>query len=312
MTSTAAPAGRSGRRTVPHLVPYAFLAPAIVLFTLLLLVPIGYTAYLSLRQSKVQGLGLGLGARREVYAGIANYRAALTDPDLWHAALRVLVYGGILVPLMLGLALLFALLLDHRRAGLRRLARISIFLPYAVPGVIATVLWGFLYLPTVSPFQYLAQKLGLHTVDLLGPTTIYGALINIAIWGGVGFNMIVIYTALRAIPAEIYESARLDGCSDVQIALRIKIPLVVPALILTAVFSLIATLQVFSEPTTLQPLTNSLSSTWTPLMKIYRDAFVRGDIYSAAATSIVVAVLTLVLSFGFLRLVQARAFGQER
>jgi multiple sugar transport system permease protein len=123
--------------------------------------------------------------------------------------------------------------------------------------------------------------------------------------------MIVIYTALRAIPSELYESARLDGASQLQIALRIKIPLVTPALILTGIFSVIATLQVFSEPTALRPLTNSLSTTWTPLMKIYQDAFVRDDIYTAAATSIVIALATLVLSFGFLRLVQSRAFGQE-
>ncbi len=312
MKSTVVTAGRVRRRTVPRAVPYVFLAPAILLFILLLLIPIGYTAYLSLRESKVRGSGLGLGARHEVFVGLANYRSALADPDLWHSGLRVLIYGGILVPLMLGLAVLFALLLDHPRSKLRRFTRIAIFLPYAVPGVIATVLWGFLYLPSVSPFQYLAGKLGLPQVDLLGPTTIYGALVNIAVWGGVGFNMIVIYTALRAIPSEIYESARIDGCSEFQIAVRIKIPLVIPALIMTAVFSVIATLQVFSEPTTLQPLTNSLSSTWSPLMKIYRDAFVRNDIYSAAGTSIVVAALTLIFSFGFLRLVQARAFGQER
>jgi multiple sugar transport system permease protein len=213
---------------------------------------------------------------------------------------------------MLGLALLFALLLDSRRVGARRFSRITIFLPYAVPAVIASLLWGFLYLPRVSPFQYLLRELGPGTVDLMGPKTIYLALVNIALWGGVGFNMIVMYTALRAVPSELYDSARIDGASEVQIALRIKIPMITPALIMTSVFSIIATLQVFSEPTALAPLTNSLSSTWTPLMKIYRDAFVRNDIYSAAATSIVLALITLVISFGFLRLLQARAFGHER
>ena len=124
--------------------------------------------------------------------------------------------------------------------------------------------------------------------------------------------MMVMFTALRAVPQEIYESARIDGASEVQIALRIKVPMIVPALVMTAVFSTIATLQVFSEPTALRPLTNSLSTTWTPLMKVYQEAFARDDIYSAAATSIVLAALTLVLSFGFLRLVQKRAFGQDR
>jgi multiple sugar transport system permease protein len=293
-------------------VPYAFLTPAIVLFVLFLVVPIGYTGYLSLRRVRVTGLGLGVGARVEHFAGLANYRSALGQAELWHGVLRVLLYGALLVPVMLVLALVFALLLDLPRVRLRRFARIAIFLPYAVPAVIASLLWGFLYLPSTSPGQYLLARLSLPTVNLLGTHSIYFAVANIALWGGVGFNMIVVYTALRAIPPEIYESARLDGCSELQIALRIKVPMVTPALIMTMVFSTIATLQVFTEPTTLHPLTNSLSTTWTPLMKIYQDAFARDDIYSAAATSVVLAVATLLFSFGFLRLVGSRAFGQER
>ena len=69
--------------------------------------------------------------------------------------------------------------------------------------------------------------------------------------------MIVIYTALRAIPRELYEAARIDGAPRSQIALRIKIPMVTPGADHDRVFSLIATLQVFSEPTTLRPLTNT-------------------------------------------------------
>jgi len=311
LTAAAGAARRSRGRTASSAVPYVFLAPAIVLFTLFLLLPIAYTAYLSLLQVRVSGLGLGAGARHEVFAGAANYLSAVTDSDLWAGALRVLGYGAVLVPSMLGLALLFALSLDVPGTRLRRLTRLSIFLPYAVPGVVATLLWGFLYLPTVSPFQYVLRALSLPQPDVLGPGSILLAVANIGLWGGVGFNMIVIYTALRAISPELYESARLDGCSELQIAVRIKIPLVTPALVLTAVFTIIATLQVYSEPTTLRPLTNAISSTWTPLMKIYRDAFVRNDVYSAAATSILFALVTLALSFGFMRLVQARAFGQE-
>jgi len=307
----ATAARKPRRRTAHRLVPYAFLAPAIVMFTLFLLAPIGYTGYLSLRKVKVEGLGLGRGSRREIFAGLENYRQTLADTELWRGALRVLGYGAILTPVMLGLALLFALLLDSRRTGFRRFSRISIFLPFAVPVVIASLLWGFLYLPSVSPGQHLLRSAGLPEMDLLGPDLIVFALANIGVWGGVGFNMIVIYTALRAIPRELYESARIDGCSEFQIAVRIKIPLVVPAMIMTTVFSVIATLQVFSEPVTLRPMTNSLSSTWSPLMKIYQDAFARNDIFSAAATSIVVAAVTLVLSFGFLRAVQRRAFAGE-
>lgn len=147
--------------------------------------------------------------------------------------------------------------------------------------------------------------------SLLGNDLVIFAISNIAVWGGTGFNMIVIYTALRAIPSEMYEAARIDGATERQIATRIKIPIVIPSLIMTFVFSLIATLQVFAEPTTLRPLSNSISTTWSPLMKVYRDAFIRDDIYSAAATSIIIAAATFILSFGFLRLVGNRAFNQE-
>ncbi|MEU1124881.1 sugar ABC transporter permease [Streptomyces sp. NPDC005899] len=286
--------------------PYAFLVPATVLFLLFFALPIGYALHLSFRRTEVKGLGLGKGAREEVWAGLANYTDALLDAELLRGALRILGYGAIVVPVMLGLALLFALLLDTERVRLRGFTRLAIFLPYAIPGVIAALMWGFLYLPDVSPFLYVLDAVGLPRPDLLDGGPLYFSLANIAVWGGTGFNMIVIYTSLRAIPAEIFEAARLDGCSQLQIALRIKIPMVAPSLILTFFFSIIATLQVFSEPTTLRPLTNSLSTTWSPLMKVYQDAFVDNDIHAAAAQAVLIALATLALSFGFLKAANSR------
>jgi multiple sugar transport system permease protein len=286
--------------------PYAFLLPATILFALFFALPIGYAVWLSLHKVQVKGLGLGAGARSEVWAGLENYTDSLTDSELLAGALRVLGYGAIVVPVMLGLALLFALMLDTDRVRLAPVTRLAIFLPYAIPGVVAAMLWGFLYLPDVSPFYFVLDRLGLPQPDLLDGGPLYVALSNIAVWGGTGFNMIVIYTALQAIPAEVYEAAKLDGATPLQTALRIKIPMVVPSLVLTFFFSIIATLQVFSEPTTLKPLTNSVSTTWSPLMKVYQDAFGKGDIHSAAATAVIIALVTLVLSFGFLRAANSR------
>ncbi|SDQ70506.1 carbohydrate ABC transporter permease [Thermostaphylospora chromogena] len=295
--------GRGGAHRVSA-APYLFLTPAVVLFTLFTAVPVGYTVYLSLRKIKVSGLGLGKGSRQEVFVGLDNYVAAIGDAELWAGWLRVLGYGTLVLVVMLGLALLFALLLDSAHVRLARFSRIAIFLPYAVPGVVATLLWGFLYLPSLSPITKVIE------IDLLGSGTVVFSMANVAIWGGVGFNMLVLYTTLRAVPRSYYEAARIDGASELQIALRIKIPILTPAIILTTVFSIIATIQVFTEPTALRPLTNTISSTWSPLMKVYRDAFVTGDLYSAAATSIVIAGVSLILSFGFLRVVRNRAFGE--
>ncbi|MGW7258813.1 carbohydrate ABC transporter permease [Streptomyces sp. NPDC054834] len=291
--------------------PYAFLLPATVLFALFFALPIGYAVWLSFRKVHVSGLGLGSGARKEVWAGLENYTDALGDSELLDGALRVLGYGCIVVPVMLGLALLFALMLDSEKVRFAPFTRLAIFLPYAIPGVVAALLWGFLYLPDVSPFYYLLDKFGLPQPDLLDGGPLYLALSNIAVWGGTGFNMIVIYTSLRAIPAEVYEAARLDGATPLQIALKIKIPMVAPSLVLTFFFSIIATLQVYNEPTTLHPLTNSVNTSWSPLMKVHQDAFHRNDIYSAAAEATLIALVTLVLSFGFLRAANRRNKQEE-
>lgn len=306
MTATRRKARGRGKPYGVKAAPYGFLLPAAVLFALFFALPIGYALWLSLHKVEVRGLGLGKGARAEVWAGLQNYTAALTDPELGHAALRVLGYGAIVVPVMLGLALLFALLLDTERVRARSFSRLAIFLPYAIPGVIAALLWGFLYLPDVSPFHYLLGELGLPQPDLLDGGPLFASLANIAVWGGTGFNMIVIYTALRSIPVEVYEAARLDGATPVQIALRIKIPMVAPSLVLTFFFSVIATLQVFGEPTTLRPLTNSIPTTWSPLMKVYNDAFLGGNVYAASATAVVLAAATFVLSFALLKVSNSR------
>jgi multiple sugar transport system permease protein len=284
------------------------VAPAVALFAVTLLIPIGYTLYLSLEKTQVSGLGLGAGARKQVFAGLSNYASGLTDPAFLSSLVRVLVYSLILVPVMLGLALLFALLLDARRVKFQRFSRLSIFLPYAVPTVIGSLLWGFLYLPTVSPFPAILSRLGLSMPNLFATHTVLFSVTNIGVWGGTGFNMIVLYTALRAVPTELYEAAWIDGASQVQIALRIKIPMIAPALVLTGVFSVIATLQVFNEPQTLYPLTNTISLDWMPLMRVYDLAFNYNNIYGAAALALLIAAIMFVLSYGLLWVSNKRVF----
>ena len=101
----------------------------------------------------------------------------------------------------------------------------------------------------------------------------------------------------------------LDGASDRQIALRIKVPLVGPAILLTTVFALIGTLQLYGEPMTLKPMTNDISQTWAPLMTIYRDAFLTDNLPAAAASSTILALGTVALSLLILGLVNRKRFG---
>lgn len=304
--ATTAPLRR--RRTRSALAPWLFAAPAIVFFTAFMIVPIGYAVYLSFRGQRVVGEG-AFGRRQDTFIGLENYVTALTDAEFVAGLGRALMYGAVAIPSVLGLALLFSLLLDTPRVRATGFSRTAIFIPYAVPGVIASLLWGFLYLPSTSPISYLARQLGGGSLDFFGYPQLYFALANIALWSGVGFNMIIIYTSLRSIPTEIYEAARIDGANELQIAWRIKIPLVAPALVLTSLFSVIGTLQLYSEPATLRPMANTISSTWVPLMKIYQDAFLNNNLGAAAAASVVLAVGILGFSLLVLTFFNRRTFG---
>ncbi|MFD0636052.1 carbohydrate ABC transporter permease [Catenulispora yoronensis] len=259
-----------GRRHT--LLPQTLLVPAVVLFLLFTVAPGGYAIYLSLMKDKVGGGLFGDQNPTTVFAGLENYRSAFGDAEFWHSIGRMLLVAVIGVPATIALATLFALCLDAKRARLVGFARLAIFLPYAVPGVVATLLWGFLYLPATSP-------IGGGTVDYFGSKMVFFAVANVAVWGVLGFNMVVVYTSLRGLPRELFQAAELDGASELQIALRIKLPMLAPTLTLISVFSLIGALQLFNEPTTLKPITNAISSTWVPLMRVYTDAFVDNDIH---------------------------------
>src|SRR5437764_198874 len=138
----------------------------------------------------------------------------------------------------------------------------------------------------------------------LGRGTVLWSIANIATWAWAGYNMLIIFAALQAIPTEIYESARLDGCSGFRIAWYIKIPLVAPALILTCIFSIIGTLQLFNEPSVLTTISNNISTSYTPNLYAYNTAFGNNNYYYAAAMAVALALVTCVLSFGFLRVTQ--------
>lgn len=297
----------------PRRTPYTFIAPAVVLFAAVFLVPLGYTIYLSTQKTQVQGLGLGAGARKQVSAGFSNYSSVFHDGEFWHSVVRALLYGCILIPVMLGLATVFALILDVQRVRLRRFGRIAIFLPYAVPTLIGSMIWGMMYLPAFSPINSTLHALfGIGGIDFFGQRIVFLSVANIGVWGGTGFNMMVLYTALRSLPQEAYEAARLDGANERQIALRVKLPMIRPAVIMTAIFSTIATLQVFNEPYAMHQISyGGVSTTWTPLMTVYRDTYTANNVYLGAAESIVIALLMFVLSVTVLRLTNRQIFGGE-
>ncbi len=281
-------------------VPYLFVAPFALFFLLFFIIPIFYAVYQSLFRS--QRSGLGLGAPTISFNGLGNYHDVFVDANFFQGLGRLLLFGIVQVPIMLGLALM----LDSASVRFKSFFRIAFFIPYGVPGVVAALIWGFLYAPQLSPFVKGFAAIGLH-IDLLGANTILWSMANIVTWEFTGYNMLIIFAALQAIPVELSEAARLDGCSGVDIARFIKIPIVAPALVLTCVLSIIGTLQLFTEPQVLTQISNAITSTYTPNLYAYFTAFNNNNYYYTAALSVVLAVVTFIFSFGFLRLTQRQS-----
>ncbi|GAB2570060.1 sugar ABC transporter permease [Paractinoplanes abujensis] len=294
----APPSGAKPGRAVRHgrAVPF-FVVPFGILFVLFYLLPIGYAIVQSLYTVERTGT---FGPAREVFGGFTQYERVFSDGAFWTSIGRVLAFGVVQVPVMLGLALLLALLLDSGLVKGRRFFRLAFFVPYAVPGVIAAIMWGFLYSPNLSPLKPVTSA-----IDFLSADLVLWAMANVVTWVYVGYNMLIIYSALLAVPAEVYEAARLDGAGAWRIAWSIKIPLVMPAIVLTTVFSIIGTLQLLAEPQVFRSFSSAVSSTYTPNLTVYSTSSIP-NFNLAAAFSVVLALTTFVLSFVFLRITQRR------
>ena len=193
---------------------FLFVTPFVIVFLTMLVAPLGYAGYLSLFRAQLMG--------GTVFVGLGNYARAVTDPVFLAGVGRTALFLVVQVPIMLGASLLLALLLDSGRLFLERFVRLSVFVPYAVPAVIAALMWGYLYGRDFGPFAQVARAFGMTPIDFLSNETMLFAIMNIVTWSFVGYNMIIMYASLRSIPTELYEAARIDGASELKIATRQK------------------------------------------------------------------------------------------
>jgi multiple sugar transport system permease protein len=269
---------------------YLFIIPFFVVFLAMIVTPLVYSGYLSLFREQLVG--------GNQFVGLENYIDALQDSLFLQGVLRVLRFFLLQVPIMLVLSVLFALVLDTGRLRMSRFVRLSIFVPYAVPSVIAALMWGYLYGRDFGPFAQLAEAVGAPAPDFLSNTWALASIANIVTWGFVGYNMIILYAALRSIPTELYEAARIDGAGEARIAWSIKLPAIRPALVLTLIFSVIGSFQLFNEPNLLRSIApNVIGTAYTPNIYAYNLAFVNQEINYAAAIAFLLGFVIMIVSY---------------
>jgi multiple sugar transport system permease protein len=274
-------------------VPYLFLLPFLILFAFFLIVPLAYALELSLFVSRLVG--------GNVFVGLHNYAQAFTDGSFLEGVRRMAEFGLVQIPVMIGLALAFALLLDGGLVWLRRTFRLAFFLPYAVPSVVAALMWGYLYGPSFGPLSAVGHDLHLPVPAFLSPSWMLTSIGNVVTWEYAGYNMIILFAALQAVPPELRDAAAVDGASEWRIARRIKVPLIKPALLLTVVFSIIGTLQLFNEPQIMMAIAPSvIGNHYTPNVYAYNLAFVNQQYNYSAAISFTLGAIVFIGSYTFM------------
>ncbi|MFC7406834.1 carbohydrate ABC transporter permease [Georgenia alba] len=279
--------------------PYVLVAPFFIAFLLFTVGPLLLAAYNSFFESRLVG--------GTSFVWFENYAEVFTDDRFWEGFGRILLYGAVFTPLTIGLSLFLALIVD---AGVVRhggFFRTLYFVPYAIPAVVATLMWGFLYGPTISPLSDVASWLGLDSFNLLDPSVVLFSIGNVAVWTYTGYNILVFFAALRSIPAEIYEAAVLDGAGGWRIAWSIKVPMIKPVLTMVAIFSIINTIQLFTEPMVLQPLApRAIESNFTPNMYAYSLTAGGQQLNYVSALSFVLGAMVILMSVVYVRVTNRR------
>lgn len=286
---------RSERQRTEWRIGWALMAPFLLFFVGMVVVPLLYSGWLSTFRLQMVG--------GQSFAGLTNYVRVIHDPSFWHGVKNVLLFLTIAVPIQISISLTLALLFDTGRVRGARYGRLGIFLPFAVPGVIATLMWGFIYGEQSGLITQCLKTLGLPTPNLLGPNWILHSIMNITSWEYIGYNMIIFYAALRTVSSDHCEAAKIDGAGQWRLAWSIKIPEIRGSILLVVIFSIIFSLQLFNEPNLLWPQApTGIGSDFTPNLYAYNLAFKNQDINYAAAVAFVLAIFTVIPSAFVLKL----------
>ncbi len=285
-----------------RLTPYLFLAPAALIMAIALMYPLGYMMWGSFRDwDPSQTIG------EAEFVGLRNYITLLGDPSFRESASVTLRFAFIVVVVEMVLGVGLALLLDRNIRGMSIL-RTMFILPMMIAPVVVGLMWRYMYHPTVGTFNRFLEDIGLPKVDWLGQHALTSVIIA-DVWQWTPFIFILSLAALQSLPRSALEAARIDGATAWQQIWYIKLPLMMPVLIVTGLLRLIDAFKVLEVILVLTEGGPGLSTEILAL-RISRTATEFRELGVAAAMSNYLLILLLLLTLGmfaFTRWQEARA-----
>lgn len=272
---------------------FMYVLPVIIVVLFILCYPLIYNLYLSFHKSSPYSMDL-------VFVGLKNYFSLMRDPQFLKVFKNTLVwtFGSVFFQILLGLA--SAILLQKITYG-KRIFQILIMLPWIIPGISAAASWKWLYHPDFGIINYLASLLGYNPILWLGdPNLALFSVIVVNIWKMYPFAMLIIMARLQAIPSSIFEAAKIDGGTPLQIFLRITLPLIRGIL---SILTLLLIIWAFNGFTFIYAMTKGGPAGSSEILglKVYRDALENMMFGKAAAEAIFLFVMILAFSIIYLR-----------
>jgi multiple sugar transport system permease protein len=273
--------------------PYLFIAPTVILLFVFTILPIFAALIISFTNTDLAGLSDWTNIK---FVGIENYSKVLSDEAFRKALFNTLFYVVIGVPLVILFSLSVAILLDYSKSALFKVLRLVYYTPSITNIVAVAVVWGWLYNSNYGLFNYLLSFIGIPALHWLShPLLAKLSLILLAMWKGIGVNMIIFLAALQGIPKAYYEAAEMDGANSWRKLVHIKIPLLSHAVFFVAITTVIGWLQFFEEPF-MMTQGGPLNSTLSIALYIYQKGFQLGFFGYAAAGSFALFILIIAVT----------------
>ena len=306
MPKTAARTGAKRVRLGNRATPYLFLAPAAIIMAMALIYPLGYMIWGSFRDwNPSQTIG------EAEFVGLKNYITLWGDPNFHESLWVTLRFAFVVVTVEMVIGVGLALLLDRNIRGMSILRTLFI-LPMMIAPVVVGLMWRYMYHPTVGTLNRTLDSLGLPKIDWLGDHALTSVIIA-DIWQWTPFIFILSLAALQSLPRSALEAARIDGATAWQQIWYIKLPLMMPVLIVTMLLRLIDAFKVLEVILVLTEGGPGLSTEILAL-RISRTATEFRELGVAAAMSNYLLLLLLALTlamFAFTRFQEARAAKRE-
>jgi multiple sugar transport system permease protein len=289
---------------INRLTPYMFLAPAAIVMTVALMYPIGYMIYASfLDWNPSQRIG------EADFIGLRNYVNLMSDESFRESFFVTIKFAAVVVTLEMFVGVGLALLLDRNIRGMTVLRTLFI-LPMMIAPIVVGLMWRYMYHPTVGIFNRTLKSLGLEPIPWLSDGSWAFASVIIAdVWQWTPFIFILSLAALQSLPQSALEASRIDGATGWQQIWYIKLPLMLPVLIVTCLLRLIDAFKVLEV---VLVLTNGGPGLSTEILslRISRTASEFRELGEAAAMSNVLLILLLVLTLGMFfynKIIEVRA-----